>query len=172
MKEFQVMSLALILTLAMADMSFGATASGTLNLSATVVPTCTVSTTPVNFENYDGYDAHMPGEILVTCSSAISYHIALDAGQSFNGDSRGMRNGVDRLNYWLSKDSTLKYEWGDSDYDNTYPWGSSIEGYTKTGKEGVGDTYTVYGFLLGPPYNPAVVSPGTFSDVVNVTVFY
>jgi spore coat protein U-like protein len=170
MKKLSIISLALVLTLAMAGICFGATASGTLNVSATVVPTCSVSTTPVNFGNYDSANnISATGDITVTCPSNTPYHIALDAGQNYTscgwiGALRvicdGAGNGVP---YELAQDSTFT-RWGDSDYANTYSAGMSL---ADTGN-GAAQSHAVYGLLIGI----GTVPPGIYTDVVGVTVYY
>jgi spore coat protein U-like protein len=168
-KKLTIISFALVLTLAMAGMSFGATAAGTLNISATVVPTCSVSTTAVNFgSNYDGTsDVLANGDVAVTCPSNTPYHIALDGGQNYLGGSpRLISDGAGHsLWYLLHQDNGFTTIWGDNDYANTYPYGSSL---ADTGN-GVAQAHTVYGSLLAPQPTP---SPGSYTDVVNVTVYY
>jgi spore coat protein U-like protein len=165
MKKLSLVSLALVLTLAMAGMSFGATAAGTLNVSATVVPTCSVSTTPVNFGNYDGSYIYTFGDVTVTCAQGTSYHIALDAGQAPDGSGyRRMSNGTNYLLYALGNINVPGVNWGDADYANTYPYGMS---YPDTGN-GVAQAHSVTAELV-PGQN---VPTGPYSDVVNVTVYY
>jgi spore coat protein U-like protein len=165
MRKLSIITLALVLTLAMAGMSFGSTATGTLNVSATVVPTCSISTAPVTFGNYDGVTfLYSNGDITVTCASGTPYHISLDAGQHSNG-WRSISNGVDRLYYGLYKNmSEGGVEWGDADYANTYPDGASL---ADTGNDAA-QAHTLYGAL----WLSGSVSPGTYTDVVQVTVYY
>jgi spore coat protein U-like protein len=146
----------------MAGMSFGATATGTLNVSATVVPTCTVSTTLVNFGNYDGSYISTFGDVTVTCASGTPYHIALDAGLAYDGNAyRRMSDGVNNLMYQLSHAGEL---WGDADYANTYHGGSSL---ADTGN-GAAQAHQVTAELIAGLTVPA----GAYNDVVNVTVYY
>jgi spore coat protein U-like protein len=174
MKKLSVFLLTFVLILLLAGISFGATATGTLNIGAAVLPTCSVSTTAVNFGNYSGAAVYSNGDITVTCPSGTPYNIALDAGQNSFGNIDGVRaisNGLDRLYYELLKNSGE--EWGDFDYALTYGMGTSL---ADTGN-GTAQQHTVLGWLPGPnpffsPQNPAVVSPGTYTDVVNVTVYY
>jgi spore coat protein U-like protein len=163
MKKLSIVALAMALTLAMACMSFGATATGILNVSATVVATCSVSTTAVNFGNYQGADLYSTGDVAVTCSQGTPYNIALDAGQNFDG-SRKIGNGVDAIPYALCQYGPCVGQWGDASYGDTYSAGYSL---ADTGN-GASQSHTVYGWLLGT----GPVSPGNYTDVVNVTVYY
>jgi spore coat protein U-like protein len=67
--------------------------------------------------------------------------------------------------YWLFKDSSYNTEWGDVDFANTFPGGSSL---ADTGT-GIAQPHTVYGYVAnllgGQP-------PGTYTDTVLVTVHY
>jgi spore coat protein U-like protein len=165
MKKLSIVSLALVLMLAMAGISFGATATGTLNVSATVVPTCSVLTTAVNFGAYDGSYVQTQGDITVTCAQDTPYNIALDAGMNYNvsnGGYRTMANGTNYLNYALWKSTGTEY-WGDSDYADTFPATSLAD----TGN-GAAQAHTVIaGIVPGQ-----TVPTGSYTDVVNVTVYY
>ncbi len=149
--------------------AFGATTTTTLDVSANVIPTCTVSASPVNFGDFDSSaDIYANGDVTVNCASGVPYHIALGAGQNQDPSSLGRRitdGSGNYILYFLLKPD-MYYQWGDSDYDNTYPHGSSVAG---TGS-GSTQPYTVYGSIL---QSSALGKPsGLYTDVVTVTVHY
>jgi spore coat protein U-like protein len=157
--------LAVTLMLTFGLMAGGSVYADTLNLnlnvSATVLPACSASVTPVNFGNYSGDYLYANGDITVTCLQGTPYHIALDAGRNYRQISNGM-NGL--LSYSLYKDMSGT-EWGDSDYANTYPRGSSLTDWGT----GFSQAHTVYGVLRG---GQTASEAGTYSDTVQVSIYY
>jgi spore coat protein U-like protein len=144
-------------------------ASSTLNVSATVAVDCTVSTTAVNFGNLSAtQETFSNGDISVTCSPGVPYHIALDAG--LNLDVAGFRNikqvtGTNALEYVLSSVNTPHVsEWGDADFANTISRGASVADIGN----GLSQPHTVYGASDTASGFPT----GAYTDIVNVTVFY
>ncbi|HMD03473.1 MAG TPA: spore coat protein U domain-containing protein [Candidatus Baltobacteraceae bacterium] len=85
--------------------STAATAPGTLNVSATVVSNCSLTTTAVAFGNYDPSAAlanQTAGAITVTCTKGqVITNIALAGGQNQAGTQRNMKNGGNTLPYSL-----------------------------------------------------------------------
>jgi spore coat protein U-like protein len=149
-----------------------ATATSTLNVSATVIPACTVSTTPVIFGNLtSGPNVWVNGGVSVNCATGVPYHIALDAGSNYSPNShvRQMMSNVagNFAAYWLDLD-TQRNQWGDSDYANTFPWGASV---ADTGN-GLIQSHNVYATTQGLDQFAQPVPPGAYSDTVNVTVLY
>lgn len=169
-----VMSL-LAMSLVFTGISFGATATGTLQVTATVGSVCNVSTTAVNFGTIAGDQvAYANGDVTVTCPLTTLYNIALDAGQNFDGQigrhvayvDQQLQQVINGPAYNLFKDSAPNgIEWGDSDYDNTYSSGSSL---ADTG-DGSPQAHTVYGSLETFSGIPADT---VMSDTVTVTVHY
>jgi spore coat protein U-like protein len=140
-----------------------ATATATLDVSATVGVTCSVSTVPVNFGVYEGEQIGASGSITVTCTPGAPYNIALDAGQFYNGAWRRLTNGTDYLIYGIYNFGYI--DWGDSDFDSTYRWGTSVSG---TGSGSV-NHHSVSAAIMGGAYG---LSDGIYADVVGVTVHY
>jgi spore coat protein U-like protein len=70
------------------------------------------------------------------------------------------------ISYELSKSGvfTVANEWSDAGYGNTYNWGGPVEGIGV----GASETYTVHGRLIAG----GSTNPGTYTDVVQVTVHY
>jgi spore coat protein U-like protein len=145
-----------------------ATATATLEVSATVGVACSVSTVPVNFGNYNGNVIYASGSITVTCPPGAPYNIALDAGLFFNGEYRMIANGGESI--LGSIDYVIWHpmggQWGDSDFDSTYQYGASVSG---TG-DGSDQHYPVSAGLF-PGYYYGIFD-GIYMDVVSVTVHY
>ncbi len=123
-----------------------------------------MTTSSVNFGNVTGGSATANGDVSVTCSENVAYHITLDAGLNYAAGARNLSDGgAGRFGYALYKDPALTSEWGDSDYANTFTGGSSL---ADTGN-GALQAHTVYGRLL-----PGTGTPGLYTDTVTVTVVY
>jgi spore coat protein U-like protein len=145
--------------------TYAATETTTLDFSVTVVPTCAVTATDINFITYDGSgDLGGVGEITVTCTALTNYNIALDAGLNFISGSRNLSDGAYDLHYDIFQSVDLSSEWGDSDFANTYPGGTSLSFI------GSGSAYAhpIIGYLYGGQIAPA----GVYTDTVTVTVHY
>jgi spore coat protein U-like protein len=172
-KALLAVSLILALCLLEGGTSKAATTGTSFNVVATVGPICSVFATDINFGSYQGSQILSNGYVNVTCPPGTPYSIAIDAGQNYDSSTRARKisNRVDNLFYAILKDTsfTAGSEWGDSDYSSTYPDGSSL---ADTGN-GAEQPHVMYGVLLDSAAgNPAVASPGTYTDVVQVTVYY
>jgi spore coat protein U-like protein len=136
-----------------------------LNVSATVIPACSVETMPIDFgEVAGGLRKGSEGGIKVSCVRGLLYFIALDAGQHLDAGIRNMEFQNELLPYKIFKGRT-RNEWGDNDQLQTYVAGSSAGAYPGTGGE---EVYSAFGYLM-PGYN---VPTGTYTDTVKVTVWY
>lgn len=144
-----------------------ATATGTLNVTANSVASCSVTTTAVNFGDITGLGAtNANGDVSVNCSSGIPYNISLDAGTHMGMEYtywRAISNGSINRAYVLYTTS-VGGEWGDADFANTYSGATS----QADNGNGLDQAHTVYGVLGGGGTLPV----GTFSDTVTVTVNY
>jgi spore coat protein U-like protein len=148
-----------------AGMASADSKTANMEVNATIIATCTVSTSDVNFGNVTGEDiTNSPGNITVNCPLNMPYNIAMGAGQHLAGE-RYVSDGTYSVLYRLMKDDYLGPQWGDSDYDNTYMWGTSLSD-TGTGSS---QDHTVYGRLMDFGGIPAGT---TMSDTVTVTVYY
>ena len=142
--------------------------ASTLDVSINVVELCTVTTSPLAFGDYNPSEgAIAEGSVEVTCPKGVPYKIALDAGENPKADLfRRMSNGSgDYLPYKIWKDPYRRREWGDSDFDNSYPAGRSL---CVKGCSAV-QSHPVYG-TVWPRKNG--VPAGLYTDVVNVKVYY
>jgi spore coat protein U-like protein len=168
MKKLIIALFVMALGVTLGGYAYAATATSTLDVSATVITTCSVATTPIAFPDYDGSaPVYANGDVTVTCTTGAPYNIAIDAGLTYNNSLRHVYDSVSltQMKYYLYQDAGLLTEWGDSDQANTYLAGASL---ADTGS-GLAQPHTVYG-QLGPTgsQKPA----GAYSDVVNVTVYY
>lgn len=155
----------LMLVIAGSEIAGAATASTNLQVTATVVAYCNVSTSAVNFGNVDGQAAKdSMGSISVDCTYLQPYHVALDDGLHFSSERRISDGGTYHRPYTLSNVAFGGVAWGDTGYGNTYS-AAAVAG-TGTGST---QTLDVYGQL---PTFTGVPSSTTMTDTVTVTVTY
>ena len=140
---------------------------GSLSVYANIMPVCAVYTNQMYFSGYPGSgNLAGNGDVQVNCANGTTYHIALSSGQNYSGTSRRVVGNfpysTDYLNYKIYKDGGYGEDWGDSDYANTYPGGSSI---VDVGN-GIVQSHTAYGLLSN-----SLIAPTTqYYDVVTVNV--
>ena len=143
------------------------TATSSLNISASVITDCTVSTTGINFGNISlGQHVYANGDVTVNCADVTPYNIALDAGLHLIAGARYLEsaNGGAIL-YKLSAVSDFTTAWGDSDFAGTFLNGASLADTS----DGSDQPHTVYGNAIrGGTIQPV----GEYSDTVIVTVYY
>ena len=136
-------------------------------VKATVIKSCVVSATPLDFGSVDG----LPGAsnvdksttIAATCSRPTPYTIALTPSNN-NAVGTGIM-----LPTIVGNTDTVAYRLY-SDANRTVPWGAQVGTNTlqRTG-DGTAQALTVYGRVLGAAVN---VRPDVYSDTVTVTVRY
>ncbi len=138
------------------------TASASSSAAATVVASCGVSATNLNFGTIGlltgTTDAQ--GTLTVQCSATLPYTVSLDGGQSgaTNPTQRKMAFGGASVFYGLYRDAA-----------RSLPWGSTAGINTAAGTgNGLPQNLTVYG-RIAPQTTPM---PGTFTDTIVVTVSY
>ncbi len=167
MKSAILILMGLAMVIAVSGPASAASQTTNLNVSAILLPGCSVSTAPVSFGATVGSDVtYATGDVTVACNTGIVYNIALNAGNNYGADRR-LSNGQPSpayVEYQLHKDSSYATWWGDSDFGNTYSWGSSL---ADTGTS-VSQSHTVYGVLAQVTGQP----PGDYTDTVTVTVHY
>lgn len=160
-------SLALAITgFASAPASFAATASGSMTVTANVLSSCVVTSTPLTFGNYAMGTVDSNAWISVTCTPDIStYNVALDAGIGSGATTSARKlttNSGSTLNYSLYRNSGRSLNWGDTQGTDTVTelFGTVVSVATKN--------YTVYGRI------PAGQVPGVgvYGDTVQITVNY
>jgi len=144
------------------------TATGTFQVTATVVSACTVSGALLNFGSaINPLSASVPlyatSTLTVQCTNTTPYAVSLNAGANAGGASnfsaRAMKNGSNSLGYQLYLDSAHSQVWGDGTAS------SSTSSGTGTGST---QSLTIYGSV---PSLTATV-PGAYTDTVTVTITY
>ena len=128
----------------------------------TVVSTCSISATNVNFGTVGLVNSNIDATAAVSaqCSLSLPYTLSFNGGNAGASDptKRKMAKGGENITYGLYTDSA-----------RSQPWGSIIGTNTVAGTgTGVSQNYTVYG--RAPPQNTG--SPGSYSDTIVVTVTY
>lgn len=142
-------------------------ASGSLEVGATIVVACNVSGNTLNFgsaidplQTSGAIDAST--SLSVTCTRTTPYSVALSAGTNAGGPNnfgaRAMKSGSHTLAYQLYLDAARSQIWGN---------GTNSSVYTGTGT-GNTQQLTLYGRL--PSVAQAV--PGDYTDTVTVTITY
>jgi spore coat protein U-like protein len=139
--------------------------TGTLAVSATVVNSCTVGTSTLDFGST--LDAHSvndgTGSVVVTCTAGSTYKVGLGTGTA-SGASVTTRqmHGVtpeNLLPYSLYSDSTRQTNWGNTPATDTV---------TGTTADGAQQTITVYGRIPASASAPA----DTYTDSVAINVSF
>lgn len=141
------------------------TTSTTFTVSSTVVATCNVSATAMDFGSMlptpiqSNVDA--TSSIIATCSNTVPYSIALSAGTGAGASVavRRMTSGSDTMNYQLYTDSQRTSLWGDGTS------GTTVSNQTGTGSA---QTITVYGRIPTGQTPPV----GSYTDTITVTVSF
>ncbi|HET7371067.1 MAG TPA: spore coat U domain-containing protein [Gammaproteobacteria bacterium] len=147
--------------------ALAATATASLNATATVVDACEVSAAALTFGDVNPLSAtavKSSADITVTCSNGTGYDIGLSVGSGTGATvatriMTGGANGSDTLNYKLYSDDAYSVAWGDTAATGT------VSG---TGT-GTAQTHIVYGLV---PAGQTAATLGDYSDTVTVTVTY
>ena len=140
----------------------GLTASTSFSATATVVSTCNVNATIVNFGSQGllTNDKDAQGTISIQCSPSLPYTVSL------NGGNAGATNPAQRKMSFSGADVTYGLY---QDSARTLPWGSTIGSNTTSGTgTGLTQAQTVYGRIAAQ----TTPKPGTYTDSVVVTVGY
>lgn len=143
--------------------AMAATATDTIQVSATAIDQCRVSANDLAFGNYDPLSTTATAgttTLTVTCTLNTTYDVGLDAGTGAGATvtERKMTSGADTLNYSLYQDAAYTTIWGNT------PGNDTVSG---TGT-GAGQDYTVYGRIPAQQNVP----PGNYADTVTVTVTF
>ncbi len=136
-----------------------ATVSGTMSISATVANQCSVAASNMNFGTASLLTSALSAtsNISVTCNAAIPLTIALDNGATGTGPTaRLMTAGTHTVQYGIYKDNA-----------HSQPWGSTV-GTDTASANGPSASLTAYGQVP----TQAAPTPGSYADIVGVTVTY
>ncbi len=173
-KQNTLGALRLAMGLALAAGAFGvgqsalaATATGIMNVTATVSSSCVVATSTLAFPSatsaaIQAGNIDAAGTVSVNCTTGSSYTVALDKGAGGTTATtavRRMLSGTNPLNYTVYSDATRTTVWGDTT--------TGAGAVTRTGT-GAADLIPAYGRIFSGQTVPA----GAYTDVINVTVTY
>jgi spore coat protein U-like protein len=145
---------------------FAASKSANLDVTASVVANCTITTLPVAFGPYDPVGANLAADLLstgtvtVACTKGTPATVDLGVGGNLLAGSRRMASASDFLNYALYKDAARTAVWG-----STMAGGSTVA-YLAASKSTFG--ITVYGTV--PQAQDVTV--GAYADTVLATINY
>lgn len=158
----------LLLALLLPALAQAGTTGNSFQAQATVVSSCQISGTTLNFGNtIDALVSATPldaySTLSVVCTNTTPYTVALNAGTNAGGASnfgaRKMKSGSNTLSYQLYLDSGRSTVWGDGTASSSTSSGNGT---------GSTQTLTIYGRLP----SLANVIPGSYTDTVTVTVSY
>ena len=137
------------------------TSTTTFTVTATIVPNCLISASPLNMGNYSGALLNATSALTVTCTNTTVFNIGLNAGTATGATvtTRKMTGpGSATLNYKLFRDSGLTQNWGMTVGTDTF---------SSTGS-GLAQQITVYGQIPAGQF----VTPGTYNDTIIATITY
>lgn len=145
-----------------ASMTGSGTQLSPLNVTATLQPSCTVAANPLNFGQVTSVQSAINAStnLSLNCSPGAPYTIALDGGSvSGSPSTRAMRQvaGSATIGYQLYRDATRTQIWGNTT--------NSVLRGTGTGNP---VSIPIHGTVPAQGARP----PGTYQDVVTVTVTY
>jgi spore coat protein U-like protein len=153
-------------SLALASSASAKEKSAAFYVYANAIPTCFISSENVYLGEYEGQAMSAPGYVYVACTDGTAFNVAVDAGQHYYGTWRHMTQagvqGAAAIQYglWKAGDG----EWGDSDFANTYPYGTSIAGTGTGASQAV--AFNANSFADG------LIPVGTYWDIVTATVYF
>ncbi len=159
--------------------AFTQTTTGTINVDATILPSCAVTTAPLSFGSVSGTaTVYSNTTITVNCSSGAPYRIDIDAGQNLvspQDTPRRLKTGTAPADFTNTYSYKLAKITGG--FNATNDWGDNGATYcttcttVPTGKDGVGigadEVHTVYGML-----GTTTAAAGVYTDTLTVTVNY
>ena len=145
------------------------TGAETTNFTATAKITTKVklSATSMNFGEMDDAGTYRAEAVIsVKAPAGTSFHIAINGGLHYAAGSRWMQGaeGLGQIAYQVFKDPGFSQQWGDGDFDGTFPQGTSLAGVGMGPKT----DFIPYGRLVLRETPP----PGYYQDMLTVTVHY
>ena len=158
--HLSVLSAALAVVLPFTS-TVNAATTAPMEIMVTVVSSCAVEVSPIDFGNYNGAQINRTGEVNVSCNDGVPYAIGLDAGLHYDQANRFMADGAgNMLPYRLTYAGT---DWGDIAVTDTYP-GDPVAGVGI----GLAESYTVDAMVFANQN----AMPGVYTDTVTVTVAF
>lgn len=148
-----------------------ASTAGTLQVTASVAPSCAITLGTLDFGSAPQLDQSVPATITVTCPDGLAYRIGADGGLGYAGGTRNLRHAVNgaaaAIPYVLYQAlAPQKRYWGNQDLGGVA--GGSVPG-DSIGLVGTGSPQqvTVWGEVSSTAY-----VDGQYGDQVTVTVAY
>lgn len=144
----------------------------TINVSATAVVTCQLSSVPsLGFGDYTGdVDLVIDQTITVMCNSQAPFFIEMEQGAGWDGSSRTVTQGTDFLTYTIETDATSAGLFRDQT-DSSPCAGEWISPGGCIGKGsgilGVGQNFGLTGTVV---QSQAITALGDYTDTVDVTL--
>jgi len=136
--------------------------SASMTVTATVIPTCTVSASNMSFPASTLITANVDATSTISprCNNGVPYTVSLGGGNSgaTNPALRKMSKGAEQITYGLYRDAS-----------RSLPWGSTV-GTNTVGGTATGSTQTIPVYGRVPPQTTG--SPGSYSDSIVVSVDY
>jgi len=143
-------------------------ATTTFTVTATVLKTCSVAASALNFGNYTPAAGAATGSstVNVLCTKTTPFTVALNGGTTTGGTvaQRLLANGANTLQYNLFTTNAYATVWGDGTGTSVTQAGAGLG-------LGTAVAFTVYGQLPDNATNQGVV-PGTYTDTITVSVAY
>jgi spore coat protein U-like protein len=139
------------------------TATAQFSVTATVVLSCRIAASDLNFGSYTGKTINATSGILVDCPSGAKFDIGLSTGtaRGANVSSRSMTGpGGASLGYGLYRNARRTLNWGNTPGVDTEPGTGNANGRA--------ELFTVWGQI--PAGQSA--NPGVYQDTVTATVYF
>ena len=154
-------ALAGLAVIGLSQTAYAATATTTMSVTLTINAGCTVTAGSLAFGSAQLLSVPVTASttVIPTCTNTTPYTVLLDAGSGTGATvaARKLTNGSNTVTYSLYQDAAFSTVWG-----NTA--GQTVAG---TGN-GNAQSLTVYGRIPAQAGAP----PGSYADVINVTVAY
>lgn len=130
-----------------------------IDVSATIIPFCTIYSDNINFGAYNIAKSDETTVISVLCTKGTEFIIGLDNGSYKNSDFniRTMKYKSSYLNYGLYQDKSRTINWGDGTSNSLFAVGT-----------GTKQMFTIYGQIL----DNQIVPPGNYLDTVNISLTF
>lgn len=140
------------------------TVTTTFMVTVTTDPECSISATNLSFGVYTGVLIQATSTLSLVCTNTTTYNVGLSAGNGAGAtvthrEMTGPGSAV--LIYSLFQDASYSINWG-----NTI--GTDTEAGTDTSSFAAPIPFTVYGQLAAGQF----VAPGSYSDVIIVTITF
>lgn len=162
----------LIAGLLASGVGMAATETTTINVTANVPGSCSISADPIAFGEVAelGTEVTAAGAVTVNCSTGTTYLVGMDAGQHLLTGFRSMENASDHPISYIIENQNNGQSWGDSGITGgNFTNASSVSGSGDGTDQSLPFTARANGD--GQQTGSNVLTAGTsYSDVVTVTV--